>query len=61
LNELELKFGPKLLANKNDLFYEKWQRELESLNKISKQLEHHEDKNRYNEINQQILQIKEVL
>lgn len=61
LDEKEMRFGPILLKNKSDLFYEKWQRELESLNKISKQLEHHDDQIRYNEINQQILQIKEVL
>lgn len=61
LDETEMKFGPILLKSKTDLFKEKWQRELESLNKISKQLENHNDHERYHEINQQILHIKGVL
>ncbi|WP_323704730.1 tRNA (adenine(22)-N(1))-methyltransferase [Mammaliicoccus sp. Dog046] len=61
LTDKEMKFGPILLKNKNELFAEKWNRELESLEKISKQLENHDDQTRYHEINLQIQQIKEVL
>lgn len=61
LNDLELKFGPVLLQNKNDLFYEKWKRELESLKKICIQLKNHANQARYEEIKQQIKQIEEVL
>lgn len=61
LNENEFKFGPKLMLEKDELFYEKWEREIESLENISNQLKNHKDQTRYNEIQAQIKQIKEVL
>lgn len=61
LSENELKFGPKLMIEKDKLFYEKWEREIESLENISNQLKNHKDQARYNEIQAQIKQIKEVL
>lgn len=61
LSENELKFGPKLMIEKDELFYEKWEREIESLENISNQLKNHKDQTRYNEIQSQIKQIKEVL
>nr|WP_315294220.1 tRNA (adenine(22)-N(1))-methyltransferase TrmK [Mammaliicoccus lentus] len=61
LSENELKFGPKLMIEKDALFYEKWEREIESLENISNQLKNHKDQTRYNEIQAQIKQIKEVL
>lgn len=61
LSENELKFGPKLMIEKDELFYEKWEREIESLENISNQLKNHKDQTRYNEIQAQIKQIKEVL
>lgn len=61
LNENELKFGPKLMLEKDELFYEKWNREIESLENISNQLKNHKNQTRYNEIQAQIKQIKEVL
>ena len=61
LSENELKFGPKLMIEKDELFYEKWEREIESLDNISNQLKNHKDQTRYNEIQAQIKQIKEVL
>ncbi|OAO24740.1 MULTISPECIES: tRNA (adenine(22)-N(1))-methyltransferase TrmK [Mammaliicoccus] len=61
LSENELKFGPKLMIEKDELFYDKWEREIESLENISNQLKNHKDQTRYNEIQSQIKQIKEVL
>lgn len=61
LNENELNFGPKLMLEKDELFYEKWNREIESLENISNQLKNHKNQTRYNEIQAQIKQIKEVL
>ncbi len=61
LSENELKFGPKLMIEKDELFYDKWEREIESLENISNQLKNHKDQTRYNEIQAQIKQIKEVL
>ena len=61
LSENELKFGPKLMIEKDELFYEKWEREIESLENISNQLKNHKDQTRYNEMQAQIKQIKEVL
>ncbi|MGF2096244.1 tRNA (adenine(22)-N(1))-methyltransferase [Mammaliicoccus lentus] len=61
LSENELKFGPKLMIEKDELFYEKWEREIESLENISNQLKNHKDQTRYNEIQAQIKHIKEVL
>lgn len=61
LSENELKFGPKLMIEKDELFYEKWEKEIESLENISNQLKNHKDQTRYNEIQAQIKQIKEVL
>lgn len=57
----ELKFGPKLLQNKNEIFYKKWRHELEALNHIRNQLNselHHE---RLKEIDNDISLITEVL
>ena len=61
LDKKELKFGPKLLQNKNEIFYKKWRHELEALNHIRNQLNselHHE---RLKEIDNDISLITEVL
>lgn len=61
LDKKELKFGPKLLQNKNEIFYKKWRHELEALNHIRNQLNselHHE---RLKEIDKDISLITEVL
>ncbi|SNV66313.1 tRNA-m1A22 methylase [Mammaliicoccus stepanovicii] len=61
LSAKEMKFGPVFLKHKDDLFIEKWEREIVALENITKQLEDHQDQSRNNEIKQQIVQIKEVL
>lgn len=61
LNKSELKFGPELLKHKNDIFYKKWNHELEALEHIRNQLNsevHHE---RLKEIENEMSLIKEVL
>ena len=60
-NEFELKFGPVLLENKNECFYNKWERELQALEKIKQQLNPDIHQHRYQEIETEIEMIKEVL
>lgn len=57
----ELKFGPELLKDKNNLFYKKWERERTALYKIQKNLDPHHHAERLNEINSEINLINEVL
>lgn len=61
LDDIQMRFGPILVERKDEYFFEKWRREIDSLEKISDQLKNHQDQTRYQEINQQIQQIKEVL
>nr|WP_263315114.1 tRNA (adenine(22)-N(1))-methyltransferase TrmK [Mammaliicoccus sp. Marseille-Q6498] len=61
LDDIQMRFGPILVERKDEYFFEKWRREINSLEKISDQLKNHQDQTRYQEINQQIQQIKEVL
>ena len=59
--EFELKFGPVLLENKNECFYNKWERELHALEKIKQQLNPDIHQHRYQDIETEIVMIKEVL
>ncbi|AKS67011.1 tRNA (adenine(22)-N(1))-methyltransferase [Staphylococcus coagulans] len=61
LSERDLKFGPFLHPSPNDLFIEKWERELEALSDIKKNLNPEKHKQRWNEINNLESDIKEVL
>ena len=61
LSLLELKFGPILLSQKSELFYQKWERELTALEHILTQLNQTTDRERITEIENEIQMIKEVL
>ncbi|WP_204171768.1 tRNA (adenine(22)-N(1))-methyltransferase TrmK [Staphylococcus sp. GDY8P100P] len=61
LSLLELKFGPILLSQKSELFYQKWERELTSLEHILTQLNQTTHRERITEIENEIQMIKEVL
>lgn len=61
LSEKDFKFGPFLHTHINELFIEKWERELEALDEIKLHLNPEEHQIRFNEITQQQLLIKEVL
>lgn len=61
LSALELKFGPILLSQKSELFYQKWGRELKALEHILTQLNQTTHKERITEIESEIQMIKEVL
>ncbi|NHM75887.1 tRNA (adenine(22)-N(1))-methyltransferase TrmK [Staphylococcus sp. 11007852] len=61
LSSLDFKFGPFLHPIKGDLFEEKWQRELDALEDIKKQLEPNKHVQRYQDITHQENVIKEVL
>ena len=61
LSALELKFGPILLSQKSELFYQKWGRELKALEHILTQLNQTTHKERITEIESEIEMIKEVL
>ncbi|WP_206857255.1 tRNA (adenine(22)-N(1))-methyltransferase [Candidatus Enterococcus mangumiae] len=57
----ELMFGPHLLAEKNEIFLAKWQRELKQREVILEQLKNASEKNRRETIQQEVDWIKEVL
>ena len=61
LSDKDFKFGPFLHSQINELFIEKWERELEALEKIKQHLNPEKHQLRYYEITQQQLLIKEVL
>lgn len=61
LTKQELKFGPILLRYKNAQFIEKWQREVDALEKIKAQLDATKHQQRLEEINAEIEMINEVL
>lgn len=61
LTDKDFKFGPFLHTNVNELFIEKWERELEALDEIKKHLDPEKHQQRYQEITHQQLLIKEVL
>ncbi|MGZ1838690.1 tRNA (adenine(22)-N(1))-methyltransferase TrmK [Staphylococcus argenteus] len=64
LNELstnELKFGPKLLVEKNEYFIKKWQRELEALYQIKSKLNKEQHHARLAQITEEIAVIERVL
>lgn len=61
LSLLELKFGPILLSQKSELFYQKWERELTALEHILTQLNQTTHRERITEIENEIQMIKEVL
>lgn len=61
-NPSELKFGPLLMNNKNDIFYEKWDREYQHLTKVYKKIKDetaHAEK--CMQIKKEIMMLKEVL
>ncbi|MDP4448022.1 tRNA (adenine(22)-N(1))-methyltransferase TrmK [Staphylococcus hyicus] len=61
LSALDFKFGPFLQPDHGDLFKEKWQRELDALSDIKKQLNPDKHAERYEDIIHQETVIKEVL
>lgn len=61
LNNKELKFGPMLLQKKNEIFYKKWNHELEALKHIRNQLNSESHHERLKEIENDISLITEVL
>ncbi|WP_436853984.1 tRNA (adenine(22)-N(1))-methyltransferase [Staphylococcus caeli] len=61
MTEQEIKFGPKLLQNKSELFYKKWSRELEALNNIKQNLNSETHQDRLTEINNEIHLIDGVI
>ncbi len=61
LSSDELKFGPKLLNNKNEYFIKKWQRELEALYHIKSKLNTEQHHQRLAQINQRIVNEKGVI
>ena len=61
LSSDELKFGPKLLNNKNEYFIKKWQRELEALYHIKSKLNTEQHHQRLAQINEEIAVIERVL
>ncbi|EMC0275008.1 tRNA (adenine(22)-N(1))-methyltransferase TrmK [Staphylococcus pseudintermedius] len=61
LSDRDFKFGPYLHPEPNALFVEKWERELEALADIKKQLDPDKHHHRYHEIEAQENDIKEVL
>lgn len=61
LSSDELKFGPKLLNNKNEYFIKKWQRELEALYHIKSKLNTEQHHQRLAQINDEIAVIERVL
>ena len=60
-SEKDLMFGPHLLAEKNEIFLAKWQRELKQREVILEQLKNASEKNRRETIQQEVDWIKEVL
>ncbi|MGO4092165.1 tRNA (adenine(22)-N(1))-methyltransferase TrmK, partial [Staphylococcus aureus] len=58
LSSDELKFGPKLLNNKNEYFIKKWQRELEALYHIKSKLNTEQHHQRLAQINDEIAVIE---
>ncbi|OEL02263.1 tRNA methyltransferase [Staphylococcus succinus] len=61
LTEIEEKFGPELIMNKNQLFYKKWKHELNSLYKIKQNLNPQQHHDRLKEIDEEINLINEVI
>ncbi|RIN48238.1 tRNA methyltransferase, partial [Staphylococcus simulans] len=61
MTRAELKFGPELVKDKNDLFNKKWEREKEALLKIKNNLNPNTHAKRLNEINDELDLINEVL
>ncbi|HDA1725917.1 TPA: tRNA (adenine-N(1))-methyltransferase [Staphylococcus aureus] len=61
LSSDELKFGSKLLNNKNEYFIKKWQRELEALYHIKSKLNTEQHHQRLAQINDEIAVIERVL
>ncbi|MBI5975670.1 tRNA (adenine(22)-N(1))-methyltransferase [Staphylococcus canis] len=61
LSNQQFRFGPLLLKQRNQLFYEKWNREYEALEDIIKNLDPNQHKKRYQEIKLLQKEIKEVL
>ncbi|ARJ49872.1 tRNA (adenine(22)-N(1))-methyltransferase [Staphylococcus lutrae] len=61
LTEKDFKFGPFLHTEPNRLFIEKWERELTALHDIKQQLHPEKHQQRYQEIEKQENEIKEVL
>ncbi|MBO1299197.1 MULTISPECIES: tRNA (adenine(22)-N(1))-methyltransferase [unclassified Enterococcus] len=60
-SEKDLMFGPHLLAEKNEIFLAKWQRELKQREVILEQLKNASEQNRRETIQQEVDWIKEVL
>ncbi|UMT74712.1 tRNA (adenine(22)-N(1))-methyltransferase TrmK [Staphylococcus roterodami] len=61
LSTNELKFGPKLLVEKNEFFIKKWQRELEALYQIKSKLNKEQHHARLAQITEEISVIERVL
>lgn len=61
MTQIELKFGPELVKDKNDLFNKKWEREKEALLKIKNNLNPKIHVQRLDEINDELDLINEVL
>ncbi|ANZ33265.1 tRNA (adenine(22)-N(1))-methyltransferase [Staphylococcus carnosus] len=61
MDDFDLKFGPILLRQKNNLFTKKWNRELQALEKIKRNLDEDKHFNRLNEINKEIKMVQEVI
>ena len=61
MTRAELKFGPELVKDKNDLFNKKWEREKEVLLKIKNNWNPNTHAKRLNEINDELDLINEVL
>jgi len=61
MSEQEIKFGPKLLQDKTELFFKKWKHEREALDKIKQNLNSDTHKERLAEINNELLLIDEVM
>lgn len=61
LSTNELKFGPKLLVEKNECFIKKWQRELEALYQIKSKLNKEQHHARLAQITEEIAVIERVL
>lgn len=60
-SEVELLFGPKLLAEKSTVFQEKWQKTLENNEKIISNLDEESHQNKIDELRRMNTQIRKVI
>src|SRR5690606_27790955 len=63
LSEKEQLFGPKLLAQRNELFYKKWESERVKLNRVISQMQNakNQDREKISKFQEQLGWIEEVL